>query len=388
MKILFAWEWGAGAGHLRRFVPMFLRLNSSGHHLTIVARELRRLPRLFSSRDDCWIQAPDAGRAMDVVSNACSFADVAYNLGFDNEDNVFAVFAAWQKILRQQRPNLVISDFGVACLWVATAMGIPTVRIGTGYSCPPQGAESTSFLVNSAAPSRTADSILATVTSAMRRLRLDFNPSWNDVLLPPHRTLLASLPTLDPYSEHRTTDEYSGTWDFDGQVQPSWQGLAKHQAVAYLKPFPHLTQLLASLHSLAIETILYGDGISEAMFRQVRNPLLKLCDMPLSLSALPPKCDLMICNGNHGTTATSLAQGLPVLAIPLFLEQRVTAVRIQTEGWGVNLDPRRPEQFRETCLRATSRSLRNSVSRYPSLVSQYANRGVEHAWRKLQAFLD
>ncbi len=356
--------------------------------MSIVSKELHRLPRLFPVQDYGWIQSPDSGRADIAIANACSFADVAFNLGFDNNDKVLAVCAAWKVILSQQRPDLVISDFGVACLWVASAMGIPTVRIGTGYTCPPQGTESTSFLNGVPGTSRTAEAIIARVTSAMIELHIKQKTCWNDVLLPSNRTILASVPTLDPYAQLRCETDYSGTWDHDGITQPEWQGNGKFRAVAYLKPFHQLRQLIASLYSAGIETVLYGDGIPKGLIEPVLNPLLRVSETPLRLSGLSNVCDLVICNGNHGTTSKSLGQGIPVFAIPLFLEQRVNAERIQREEWGVYADPRTPDQFAAKCHEATSETVRKSASRFPELVAQYDSRGLDHAWEKLRAFLD
>jgi UDP-glucoronosyl and UDP-glucosyl transferase len=387
LKILFAWEWGAGSGHLHRFLPLASRLRNEGHRVTIASKELHRLPRLFPVEDYGYLQAPDSGRAANVIASGCSFADIAFNLGFSNDNNVLAICAAWNEILKQQSPDLVISDFGVGCLWVAAAMKLPTVRIGTGYTCPPQGSESISFLDDTQSSPRAADEILASVTSAMRTLGLGFECCWNDILLPPSRTILASLPTLDPYVRLRSSDDYAGMWDHDGHAPPQWQGTGQHKAVAYLKPFPQFRQLIASLHSAGIETVLYGDGISRDLIDPVRNPLLQVSDAPLRLSGLAGKCDFVICNGNHGTTAKALAQGIPVLAIPLFLEQRVNANRIEREGWGVSVDPRATDQFAAKFDAVTCSSLRESAAGYPNLVAQYDNRGLDEAWRKIQPFL-
>ncbi len=387
MKILFAWEWGTGSGHLRRFVPLATFLRDAGHQVTIVAKELHQLPRLFPLENYCWVQAPVFASASDFIANPVSFVDVVYNLGLDNDDRVLAVCAAWSDIIKQHRPDLVISDFGVACLWVASAMGLPTVRIGTGYTCPPQGAESTSFIQGVSGPSLMADSILGRVSASIKKLGLGSTSSWNDVFLPPSQTLLASVPTLDPFSQFRTDIEYSGTWDHDGHVQPEWHSQGKYRAVAYLKPFPQLRQLLVSLHSMSIETVLYGDGIPEEVIRPIRNPLLRVSDSPLRLSGISPACDLVICNGNHGTSAKALSQGIPVFAIPLFLEQRVTAARLQREGWGVSADPQRPDLFVPKAIESTHDSTRAAAARYPGLVAQYGNRSLEHAWQKLRAFL-
>jgi hypothetical protein len=387
LKILYAWEWGTGSGHLRRFLPLASRLRDAGHQVAIVAKELHRLPRLFPLQDYRWIQAPESGRANDIIANACSFADVAFNLGFDSDDKVLSVSAAWKEILSQERPDLVISDFGVACLWVACAMRIPTLRIGTGYTCPPQGTESTSFLDGVPGTSRTAEAIMASMALAMIELRFGHKPCWNDVLLPSNRTILASVPTLDPYMQFRCEADYTGTWDHEGSTEPEWQGNGKYRAIAYLKPFPQLRQLIASLHSSGIETLLYGDGIPRALIEPVLNPLLRVSDAPLRLSGLTNVCDLVICNGNHGTIAKALGQGVPVFSIPLFLEQRVNADRIQREGWGVSADPRNADQFIAKCLEVTSDPTRDSASRYPELVAQYNSRSLDHAWDKLQPFL-
>ena len=388
MKILYAWEWGTGSGHLRRFVPIASMLQQSGHPVTVVAKELHKVPKLFPAKHYRWLQAPETAKATSPIANPLSFADVAHNLGFDHEDKVLAVCGAWLETLRQQKPDLVIADFGVACLWVAAALGIPTVRIGTGYSCPPQSAQSLSFLSEPTADSPAADEILARAAAAFKELGLSSDVEWNDVLLPPDRTLLASVSTLDPFAMSRSDEEYSGTWDHDGQAEPQWQGTGRYRAIAYLKPFQGLPPLLASLHRLGIETVLYGDGIPPNLIASMRNPLLHVSETPLRLSNLTRACDFILCNGNHGTTTKVLGQGIPIFSVPLFLEQRITSATIERERWGVNAVPHQPDQFITKLDAILSQEIRDSAARYPERVARFAGRGIEHAWRKLQAFLD
>lgn len=387
MKILYTWEWGAASGHLRRFVSLASRLRDAGHEVTIVAKELYRLPCLFPFESYRWVQSPDSGRATELLPAPRTFAEVAYNLGFDASDRITSICGAWHEILRQHRPDLVLCDFGAASSWVAAAMEIPTIRIGTGYSCPPSDAESIEFLPGHSSAASVVDRLLDQVASAMQVLGLKHKPCWNDVLLPPDRTLLASVPALDPYHQYRLSEEYSGTWDHDGQQDPPWRGQGQYRAVAYLKPFGNLPPLLAALHALGAETVLYGDGIPDQLLRSVRNSRLIISDAPLRFSGLSQACDFVLCNGNHGTTAKALSQGVPVFAIPLFLEQRVTAARIQSEGWGVFVDPRMPQEFMSKAIEITSASIREKASRFPNQVADYSSRGLEHAWGKLQAFL-
>jgi hypothetical protein len=362
-------------------------LQQSGHQVTLVAKELRNVPKLFPAKHYRWLQAPETATATSPIAQPQSFADVAYNLGFDHEDKVLAVCGAWLENLRQQKPDLIIADFGVACLWIATALGIPAIRIGTGYSCPPQSAQSLSFVSESTNDSLTADTVLARAAAALHELGLSSDADWNDVLLTPDRTLLATVSPLDPFANSRTENEYSGPWDQNGQVNPQWSGIGRHRAIAYLKPFQGLPQLLASLHRLSVETVLYGDGIPRSLLDSMRNPLLKVSDAPLRLSNLTHSCDFVLCNGNHGTTSKALGQSIPVFAVPLFLEQRITAATVQREQWGVSAVPHRPDEFPRKLEHVLSTEIRKSVTDYPGRVARYANRGLEHAWQKLQAFL-
>lgn len=357
LRILYVWEWGAGSGHLRRFQPLAEHLRRAGHEVTIASRDIVPVVSLFPSAHFRWLSAPTpsppAFPAEPACRNPLNFAQLALNLGMDDGPKVEAIVGIWIELIRLQQPDLVIADFGLAGQVAAAALQIPCVRLGTGYTCPPAG--ESPVAMDFAMQSRDRDDVQQAELDASRLIeRLNVVVSkfgirrqvgWRDVLLDDSRTLLATVPPLDPYADSRGTNSYQGFWDSPGQYVPSWPAGTPRRVVAYLKPFRQLPAFVQSLHSIGANTLLVGDKIPPTMLRGLASSRIESAPAPVNLQRLSGRCDAILCNANHGTTLRALSLGIPVITVPLFLEQRITAETIHRQGWGVNVNPHQPHEF-------------------------------------------
>jgi UDP:flavonoid glycosyltransferase YjiC (YdhE family) len=79
--------------------------------------------------------------------------------------------------------------------------------------------------------------------------------------------------------------------------------------------------------------------------RTVVSSTLRFEVEPLDLKLVARTCDFAILNGGHGTTASLLLAGKPLLEIPLHLEQSLNAAAVTRLGAGLCADLNRPEQI-------------------------------------------
>jgi UDP:flavonoid glycosyltransferase YjiC (YdhE family) len=98
---------------------------------------------------------------------------------------------------------------------------------------------------------------------------------------------------------------------------------------AYLKPFPTLPTLLSLLNELKTPTLAYIPGLDRKIREKYASPALRFVDRPLNMERVASECDLGILNGTHTTTANLLMAGKPTLHFPLYLEQQLTAQKVE-----------------------------------------------------------
>lgn len=350
MHIFYAWEWGAGVGHLRRFAPIAEHLHARGHRITVVARDTMQVRQFFPRQRFGLLQAPvQIGPGATRFANPHTIAGLVWNLGFDHPHRIEGMFDAWSLLMRQFKADALISDFGLAAAIVARAHGIPTVRMGTGFECPPAGEPLPSLFGGASTVAedeqRLAESMRINIDRALGANGLRPTDGWAEILGPPDRCVLATLPPLDPYQSARGDAEYVGVWDSDAGASPRWPAGGELRALAYLKPFPMLARLLAVLNEMGIGVSVVGDGIIDRQLRDLDERMTVVCRRLVNLREAAAQCQLMITNGNHGTTVRALALGLPVLVCPLFIEQRLNARAVEAHRLGVSVRVDQPEMF-------------------------------------------
>ncbi|NQT17592.1 MAG: hypothetical protein HQ582_32860, partial [Planctomycetes bacterium] len=113
---------------------------------------------------------------------------------------------------------------------------------------------------------------------------------------------------------------------------------------AYLKPFDGLPRLLSLLRELRCPTLVFASGIDPRLIRQFQCDTLRFETKPLDLEQTAQQCDVAIVHGGHGTTASLLRAGKPLLVLPFHLEQALTGAAVRRMGAGLSARMRRPEE--------------------------------------------
>lgn len=337
-KVVFTWEWGAGNGHLRRFLPIAVALQDQGHEVVVVARDLPRAQAMFSETKIQVLPTPTLPlNRQSVLRMPQTFAGLAWNLGVHDPEQLYRCLGQWKALLEDLRPSHVVSDFGMVSGYVANALKIPLARIGLGFGTPPPGAVLQGMFGQE--PSSHEWSLAEQICESFQVLstphRLSSPNDWEDIFTATGPTLLASNPDFDPYRRHRERATYLGTWSRDTGVQPPWQGTGRVRAIAYLKTDASLVEQCRRLSSLEMEMVLVCDGpVPDAMHSI---PRLTISAGLLKTDPGEDPYQLVVCNANHGLTVRAIELGIPVLMVPLYVEQRWNAQVVEQLGYGLNL---------------------------------------------------
>src|SRR5471030_2186083 len=98
-KILFAWELGAGLGHIAPCRGLFESLHAQGHELTLVLRDLSKAKTVFEGLNLALLQAPvKINLPAEPILYAKTFADILHNVGYEDPSELGAMVAAWRSI--------------------------------------------------------------------------------------------------------------------------------------------------------------------------------------------------------------------------------------------------------------------------------------------------
>ena len=155
-----------------------------------------------------------------------------------------------------------------------------------------------------------------------------------DELFDADEIVLCEHPDFDVYG-YRETIHYVGAINEQSLGEkPHWPNKQSGPKIfAYLKSrFPHIDDLLACLANSNSNVIVYLADVTSVQRQKFENAALSFSEVPLNLTEVAKDCDYAICHGGTGTINTVVAKGIPVLSIPLTVEQMMFSKRVESCG--------------------------------------------------------
>jgi len=350
--VLLCWELGGGQGHLAKLLPFAQGLSQAGHTIHAALRDLSNARQVLSGLPISYLQAPlKTRRDNDRVRHPRSFAHVLHNTGFGRIEELRAMASAWRHLIELTQPDMVVCEHSPMALLAARGIPVRRVVVGTGFSCPPDVSplpDLRSWLGNDPETLRHDEDVVLRHANAVLQ-------DWGETPLerisrlyhPADETFLFTFKELDNYASSERTEYWGPVPNIRGS-SPVWPDLPGKRVYAYLKLFPALPQLLAALNKFRCPTLVVADGIDESTQHRFQSESLHFLDSPLDLAQVGTQCDLAILNGNHGTTVSMLMAGVPILQIPIALEQVLNSAAVIQMGAGLSASPTRPERLETT----------------------------------------
>jgi hypothetical protein len=283
MKILLGWELGAGQGHIQRLVTLAQQLEAQGHTpvFALKAYNLKGIDFPWQRLEPP--QLPFSGRDISYT-----FADVLATFGFDDVTLLRAHIAAWQAILRDVKPALVITDHAPGLVLAAQNIA-PTIVIGSPFAVPPP--VETFALIRCPAPTEAFERGQRVSDAVHQVSQLDAPLGQ---LLNGDRSFIFSVPELDWYRFWRVNPEYVSA---------------------------HITPVPVRQGGMAVWSYLASDYDQRD---RVLNTLQPESAFKPMQEALLDK-GLAVHHGGLTTTIACLLAGIPQLLLPRYVEQQLTA---------------------------------------------------------------
>lgn len=346
-RILFAWELGAGLGHVTCQRPLAVGLRQRGHEVVIAVRDVRSAAAVFAGGGLSFVQCPfRAWKVPRRFQPLMSYAHLLHSIGFNEPQGLASLVAAWRHLYELVNPDLIIFDHSPMGLLAARSHRAKRALLGTGFCAPPGVCPLPQLRPWVRADleqlAKDEEMVRSIANKALEKSETPPLPRLGDIYADIEVNLLTTFAELDHFGPRRDV-RYWGVQLSCPATPPTWPRADGKKIFAYLKPSPGLRELLQKLNELGQPAIVFGTWVDGKARQRFGSRTLTLENRPLDLGLVAEQCDLAILNATHGTTAEMLLKGIPLLQLPIFVEQQLTARNTVDIGAGLAANRKNPK---------------------------------------------
>ena len=329
--VLFAWELGAGSGHLMNIRHLAQRLQARGIRVVAAVTSLSAISALDGVFNEIhrmphW---PGAGADPARPSSSATLNDILVSAGLADPALVGKIADAWMRLLGTIKPALVVADFAPAAALVARGR-VPLMLIGNGYTLPPDDTPSFPLLHALEPPRHREEDTLAAVNAAASSRGLQ-PLSRLPQLFSGDAHLVHTLPLLDPYARHRRRPVDGPLLDY----VPLPRRADAQRIFAYISDGVDVRDdVVAALRPVAARLHIHAPMLSEDARDALARAGACIADTPVDLAQMLPECRLVVHLGGSGLAAEALLAGVPQLTLVTHVEQHLTGLALERAGIG------------------------------------------------------
>lgn len=337
MRILFGWEIGENNGHLRPYLSLLKGLAGRGCEVAVAQRNTSVAAGELAGLGFPVFQSPVCMNEFSgIAHDPASHAEIYLGFGFAHEETLTGLVGGWRAILSAWRPDLVLANFAPAFLLAAHSAGIPAIRVGTGYECPPHTPRSPALVLPSAEIDKRLERAetlaLRSANAALRAFGIAPVPHLGAVL-EGTATLLSTIPALDPFRALRGAEQYLGA--FPSTASQVGGGEPPAIFASLRRDHPHAPKVLDALAGAKRRAWVYLPDATESQCVAASSDLLRVSRQPFSMDAALASRPAVVSYGSHTLGLMALLAGSPQLLLPVNGEQHTNARLLADIGVGV-----------------------------------------------------
>ena len=344
MRVLFAWELGANAGHLSRDLPIAERLRDHGHDVSFAVCDLDGAERVLAPAGFAFVPCPSLLKPTRLGHAPVNYSEILAEQGYAERIRLSALLRAWITLFRAAAIDVVVSDFSPGAVLAARALGLRVEVVGPPFSVPPAVSPLPSIQPWDRIEHEQLRRADARVLGAMNETLAESGAApLADVAslfagITPNLTSFAELDCYGP----RTSAHYIGPIAAPSSLpRIEWQRGGK-KLFAYLQPsLMGLEPLLQAIQESEAEAICVIPGAPDSMIDRLRRTGLNARNTAVDIAVLLPDTDAVVGYGSAGLIAESLMQGVPMLLTPLQVEHHLNAIKAAALGAAVLVDEQR-----------------------------------------------
>ena len=361
-RVLLTWELGGGLGHIiqiRAFAEQFLAM---GNEVYIALMDLSHAANVFAGMNVKLLQAPyKTGYRAKAILPALSFTHILNNNGFAADTELEGLVRSWRNLYELVRPDVICFDHSPSAL--VAARGYPCVKLSTGvaFNSPPPGKPLGIFTdapVDKKKLIADDDQVLSNINNVLDTIGQAKLETLDQLFYDGVKTCFQSLPEFDHY-QARDDSLYCGPVLTYSGAKPKWPGSYKKRVYVYVKQFQGIVQLFKLFARFQMSFVVYTNNVPDDVLKMCKAPNIRFQSKPLDLSLVSKQADLAIVNAGHSTLCQFVLAGVPVLMVPLQMEQQILAVRMYKQKVGWIADTENPQfmQHVESLLKVLNKGL-------------------------------
>lgn len=298
------------------------------HGLRIVAAVPDSAAKRLKLTADSVVPAPPwSSLGRQVPSSSSTLGDVLAGAGLADLDTVQRLLTAWDAVLSDCCPDLVVADFAPMAAFAARGR-VPVVLTGNGYTLPPFEMLRFPLLHRQAPPAWDEGTTLAIINSAARsceREPLQRLPQ----LFQGDAHLIHTFPLLDPYDTQRRENA-------DGPLfvhEPKPKRDSADEIFVYLSAGYHQhPDILEALRPLGNRLRLYAPAMPAPWHSTLAACGARVHATPPCLNEMLPAARIIVHHGGTGVAAEALASGVPQVILSAQIEQDLTGAALERAG--------------------------------------------------------
>ena len=332
-RIVFAWEFGSGLGHIQRILPLARKMQERGHEVICVMKHVIDAGKILSSHNIKIIQAPLWMVNVRQLPTTFSYPETLFNLGYLVPGALLSMTKAWQNLLEPIKPDLLIADHAPTALIATHGADCKRVLYGNGFFSPPRKTPMPLIVPWAKTPAGLLEysdnKALQTVNHVLNELgRPNLQKFYN--LFDVDEDFLATFAELDHYQERGAVRYWGPPPGKAGGETPRWPDTSNSKKIfCYIKPaYPHFEELLTGLQQAGVSTVIFSPAVPEKILKKYQTDKLCFHQEPVDIHKACQEADMVLCHAGVGTVANSLLHGKPMLLLPEHdhqLEQILTA---------------------------------------------------------------
>lgn len=355
-KIEFAWELGAGTGHVTTLLPLAAAMAARGHEVRFFLRDISAGADLEGAKDipregaPIWTGPP-------TVEAPLNLGEILLNFGYHDPPQNKALVDAWRE--RLQGSHAVVANVAPAAHLAARTLGIPSFEISQGFHAPPPAMPSPPLRHWEPAPRARLEASDRRVLGVINSVLSGYGAPQLSTLgeLFEGRLMLLTYPEIDIYPERGPSDYYGITDSGEGKATPGWPDGSGPRLFAYLYSyFGGLDPLLAAIAARRQPALVFCRGIDAKLKEKYAGSSIRFSEEPMAVSRVLPGADMVACHASHQMTAQALLAGKPLLLLPTQLEQFLIMRRLVRFGAGLGIAPEVPNADYAAALAALEAS--------------------------------
>jgi len=349
-RVLIAWEFGSGLGHLAPMLQFIRGLRAKGVEPLVAVPDPVKARAVFGAEAPRLLRCVPLVRKRTARGPVYSFADILLQGGFSDAAGVCEAVEGWQAIFRAERINTVLLDYAPVAQLAAWLMELKMITRTFVFANPPvpfpwidsDTPESPQLLARSESQLL---GCINQVTQQFGRKPIDTLATW---LHAPMR-FTTGIPQTNVF-DFEPEYGYLGPLGGLGMLSPfEWPMSSRTRVLCYLRWMPKTPKIVAALSSAERDIACVVLDAPVSWLETARRAGMSATNKVVDLEKLMTTADVVVSHGSGRVACEALLKGKPQLMIPIDLEKMLTARRMETLKVGKCLaGPRAAAEVSET----------------------------------------